>query len=160
MRRSGSWRVAFLIILSLVFGPVLALAGFVTVGGSSMEPTLKSGQKVWVSNYPGKTNPERGEIVAFKDGKSVNIKRVIGLPGEKAIVRKGAVFIATQSNPQGETLAEPYLAPGTVTGPDGEYAVPVARYFVMGDNREHSRDSRQIGCIPRENIVGKVTKVF
>ncbi len=160
MRRSGPWRITAFVILSLLFCSVLSLAGPVTIGGSSMEPTLKNGQKVWVSNYPGKTNPERGDIVAFKDEKLVNVKRVIGLPGEKVIIREGSVYIANQAETQGKKLDEPYLAPGTATGPDGEYAVPAGRYFVLGDNRGHSRDSRQIGCIPRESIMGRVTKVF
>lgn len=130
------------------------------MGGSSMEPTLRHGQKVWVSGYAKGANPERGDIIAFKVEKQVHVKRVIGLPGEKLIFENGLVYLMNQSTLQKEKLDEPYLAPDTVTEPDGEVTVPEGQYFVLGDNRGHSRDSRQYGCIPRKSIIGKVTKVY
>jgi len=126
-----------------------------------MEPTIKNGDKVWLSNYAKGTSPERGDIIAFTGEKeSISLKRVVGLPSETVVIKGGIVCIVTQAKPQGEKLDEPYLAPGTVTGPDGEFSVPDGRYFVLGDKRGSSLDSRAIGCITRENVIGKVTKIF
>jgi signal peptidase I len=128
-----------------------------------MEPTLKEGQMILKSDYSKGTNPARGDIILFKAEKSSKlpwIRRVIGLPKEKVVIKEGIVYIVNQANPQGEKLNEPYLAPGTITEPDGEFLVPDGQYFVLADKRGASRDSRQIGCIPRENVIGKVTKIF
>ena len=160
MRQSRLPQVIVAVVLSFILCQSSCLAGLMTVGGSSMAPTIKDGQKVWVSDYADKANPERGDIIAFKDGNLVNIKRVVGLPKEKVIIQEGFVYIATQSNAKGDRLPEPYLAPGTVTGPDGVQIVPDGQYFVLGDNRGHSRDSRQIGCIARKNITGEVIKIY
>ena len=147
------------ILLMLCHG--LCLAGLLTAKGSSMEPTIKDGHKIWISNYPKEANPDRGDIIAFAgEQKSIALKRVIGLPDEKVVIKKGIVYIVNQVNPQGEKLDEPYLAPGTVTEPDGEFAVPDGQYFVLGDKRGASLDSRAIGCIPRENVIGRVTKIY
>ncbi len=125
-----------------------------------MEPAIKDGQKIQVSNYAKGTNPVRGDIVSFKAEKATYIKRVIGLPKEKVVIRQGYVYIINQATPRGEKLDEPYLAPETVTGPEGEYPVPDDHYFVLGDKRGASRDSRHFGCIPRKDIKGKVTKIL
>jgi signal peptidase I len=132
-----------------------------TLQGSSMEPAIKDGQKVMISNYAKGTDPERGDIVVFKAEKLTYIKRIIGLANEKVIIKNGAIFIVDSSEPQVEKqLDEPYLAPGTVTEPDGEFIVPDGQYFVLGDKRGASRDSRKIGCIPRKSITGKVVKIL
>lgn len=151
----------FIVILSFMLFQSFCLAGLMTLQGSSMEPTIKDGQKVMISNYSKGTDPERGDIVLFKAEKLTYLKRVIGLPNEKVVIKNGAVYIATPSNSQGEQqLDEHYLAPGTVTEPDGEFLVPAGEYFVLGDKRSASRDSRKIGCIPRKSITGKVTKIL
>ncbi|MBP9718328.1 signal peptidase I [Candidatus Gracilibacteria bacterium] len=100
--------------------------------------------------------PERGDIVVFKppksDGKEYFIKRVIGLPGEKVSIHGGKVYIINKENPKGKELVEPYLNESNQgkTYPEPfkplltkDFAVPEGMYFVMGDNRNGSTDSRQ-----------------
>jgi len=116
-------------------------------------------------------NPKRGQIVIFRPvipGEiSDVIKRVIGLPGETVDVRDGSVWI------NGERLDEPYTVgrtepgdPGMFRGPFAgksnvlPYTVPKDCYFVMGDNRGNSLDSRFTGCIPRTHIVGTPVMIY
>lgn len=97
-------------------------------------------------------------------GKTSYIKRVIGLPGEHVEIKDGKVFI------NGKELKEDYLPEGTITdsmavaGAGGgqflDIVVPEGSFFVMGDNRPHSSDSRRFGCIPYEKIEGKVVFRF
>lgn len=160
MKMNMPLRVAVMVIALFVIGQGLCLAGLMTLKGSSMEPTIKDGSKVWVSKYAKGAYPARGDIVVFSAEKTVFVRRVIGLPGEQVIIREGAVFIVHPENPVEEKLVEPYLAPGTTTEPDGAFSVPHGRYFVLADKRGASKDSRAIGCIPGESIIGRVTKVF
>jgi signal peptidase I len=160
MRHSKLTQVIVVLVLSLMFWPSICFGRMYHFSGHSMEPTLKNGQIFWCSKYSKDTNPARGDIIVFIAEKITFGKRIIGLPEEKVVVKNGIVYIINQTNPQGEKLDEPYLAPETVTEPDGEFLVPDGQYFVLGDNRGASRDSRQIGCIPRENVIGKVTKIF
>jgi signal peptidase I len=151
------------------------------VEGSSMSPTLEGGQYLVVDQVSYfKTDmerlsrivpfwdasgsdpkfafdpPIRGEIIVFRypeDPTKDFVKRVIGLPGEKVEVRSGTVYI------DGRELGEPYLrrmdhssARATALG-DREY-------YVIGDNRKNSNDSRTWGVVPEENIVGKVWLIY
>lgn len=120
----------------------------------SMEPTLHEGQMLVISkiNYLV-GNPKRGEIIVLKDNveNKLLIKRVIGLPGENIDLRNGKVFINNKE-----------LSPDYTTAPTYPYVqeawkIPQGEYFVLGDNREHSRDSRadDVGLISRSNIVGR-----
>lgn len=160
MRISKQGQFIVIIVLAMVIWPSLCFSGFLKVGGSSMEPALKNGQRVWVSNYAKETDPARGDIIAFEAEKLTLLKRVIGLPKEKVVIKEGIIYIVNQENLQGEKLNEPYLSPETKTEPDGEFLVPDGQYFVLGDKRRASRDSRAISCIPREKVIGKVTKTF
>jgi signal peptidase I len=133
-----------------------------------MYPTLKTNDRVIVNKLSYKLHPvHRGDIVVFKtpkgpDGKPIDptikdlIKRVIGLPGETISARNGQVTI------NGTPLAESYLPKGTVTDcskfvPDcfPKGPLPTNEYFVMGDNRGGSRDSRYFGAISKSEIVGR-----
>ena len=108
--------------------------------------------------------PRRGEIVVFKAPAQVEgvcgtagtyIKRLVGLPGEKVSMRNGYVFI------NGIRLDEPYLEEGYRGGETGAWArLPDATYFVLGDNREMSCDSRRWGVVPRKNIIGRAEVVY
>ncbi len=126
------------------------------VQGPSMEPALHDGQRVilWLPTFR-RRHPHRGEVVAFrKPGDSASVKRVIALPGETVEFKDGAVFIA------GVRLQEPYLPPGTITAPGAlaGHRVQAAPdcYIVLGDNRNHSTDSRHHGAIPSTWIIGSV----
>lgn len=107
-------------------------------------------------------NPKRGDVIVFKapDGKDEYIKRIIALPGEKIMIENGKVFI------NGKILNEPYLSPEQITN-EGNFAkngkellVPENSFFVMGDNRDHSLDSRAFGFIERTKIIGKAWLVY
>jgi signal peptidase I len=104
------------------------------------------------------TPPKRGDIVIFKSPKNKDIdyiKRVIGLPGEHVRLSSSTVYI------NGKALSEPYLPPRTVTAPGAflgenkEITVQTGDYFVCGDNRPHSSDSRDFGPIPVGDFIGK-----
>ena len=120
----------------------------------SMEPTLHEGQVLIIAkiNYLFK-DPARGEIVVLKDEleNKYLIKRVIGLPGEVIEIKNDKVYI------NGEELKPDYTEAPTQDNGFLKSKVPEGKYFVMGDNRLHSRDSRSdtVGFVSRSNIVGK-----
>lgn len=120
--------------------------------GPSMEPTLENGQRLLVNRVVYKLHePERGDVIVFHPPESVNadyIKRIIGIPGDRIEVKKGAVYL------NGTKLKEEYVKdkPSYISIlrelSDGEY-------FVLGDNRNHSNDSHNDWTVPRQNIIGK-----
>lgn len=127
------------------------------VDGASMDPTFKSGQYLIVDEltYHFKS-PERGSVLIFKyprDPKKYFVKRVIGLPGETVIIENGTVQIINTENPQGFTIDEPYVQ--FDKDEDFSYTLSEEEYFVLGDNRLGSADSRIWGPVPEENIVGR-----
>jgi signal peptidase I len=145
------------VLLALVINLFLAQA--TRVEGQSMEPNLHTDQRIVVEKLTYRfQSPERGDIVVLKslDGsRELLIKRVIALPGETVEVHGGEVWI------NGQPLDEPYLdVDGLCQVPQmslcemSSRTVPEGHIFVMGDNREHSNDSRAFGAVPFENIVG------
>jgi len=135
------------------------------VNGPSMEPTLRDENLFFVSKLAyAFSEPTRGDIIQIVDiqNNRLIIKRIIGLPGETITIRRGQVFVGPDEDHQ-EALEEPYLAPYTFTKVLGtaDRVVPVYRlnqnqYFVLGDNRGESIDSRYLGPIYRPFIVGKI----
>ena len=129
------------------------------VKGSSMEPTFQNNEYIItdkVSYRFGK--PNRGDVVIFKAPVNPDveyIKRIIGLPGETVMIENGRIYI------DGKILNEPYLEDLTPVFPGGfikegvAASVPEDHYFVMGDNRPHSSDSREFGPIEKKLIIGK-----
>jgi signal peptidase I len=122
------------------------------VVGASMQPTLENGEFLAVNKLGYRLHePQRGDIIVFQDPNAPGrklIKRIIGLPGETVEMTNGAVLI------DGQALPEPYLDdPGAYTRAPS--VVPEDEYFVLGDNRNNSSDSRSWGMLPREDIVGK-----
>jgi signal peptidase I len=122
------------------------------VVGTSMDPTLADGEFLVVNKLGYRLHqPQRGDIIVFRDPYSPDrklIKRVIGLPGESVEIRDGQVLINNQ------ILDEPYL---DEVGNSARAAAAIAEdeYFVLGDNRNNSSDSRSWGTLPRAGIVGK-----
>lgn len=124
---------------------------------SSMVSTINVGDHVLTSMIPYYyRDPEYKEIVVFRQGEESWVKRVIGLPGDEIDIREGQVYL------NGELLDESmYLNEGVTSEPLGAdpisfpYIVPDDHYFLMGDNRFVSQDSRYLGAIARENIYGQ-----
>src|SRR3989344_3556993 len=127
------------------------------VEGASMYPTFETGDYLIVDeiSYRFKT-PERGSVLIFKypkDPKKSFIKRVIGLPSETVSITEGKVMITNTQYPEGFVIEETYIKfPKKDTS---SYVLGVDEYFVMGDNRLSSSDSRSWGPVPQENIVGR-----
>ncbi len=120
----------------------------------SMEPTLVEGQVLIIDKASYLLgNPKRGDIVILRDEleRKYLIKRAIGLPGEHVEVKDQQVHI------NGEALEPDYTEAPTEAAGTSVYDIPAGKYFVLGDNRMHSRDSRSdtVGLVDRKNIVGK-----
>jgi signal peptidase I len=141
------------IVLSLVIFLLIRLViQNYRIESHSMQPNFFEGQFILVNKLAFKVGePERGEVIVFHNPGNVEedyIKRVIGLPGDEVEIRDQTVFV------NGEVLAEPY-ATNPFTSNYGPESVPESHLFVMGDNRGNSSDSRRIGSIPQELIVGQ-----
>lgn len=129
------------------------------ISGASMETNFHNGEFILTNKIEYKfTDPKRGDIVIFKSPRNKEIdyiKRVIALPGETIRLSNSIFFI------NGKKVDEPYLAPGTYTFggsfliENTDFVVPKGKYFVVGDNRPHSSDSREFGPIAKEDFIGK-----
>lgn len=132
--------VIYLFLVFTLFRPV-------SIVGDSMSPTFENGGCVHVNTL---AKYDRGDVVIFNyDGESVFIKRVVAIGGDKVSFSNGAVFV------NGKKVKEPYIH-GQHTEPGVEVRVPKGSLYVLGDNREVSYDSREIGCVRAEKVIGKV----
>lgn len=148
--------VVFLAILVMIY---LFIMSPQEINGASMEPSFHNGEYILTNKIEYKLrNPKRGDVVVFKSPKNKDIdyiKRILGEPGDRVALKGGSFYL------NGVKLEEPYLSPDTYIG-DGTYLregseiiVPEGRYFVSGDNRGHSSDSREFGPVPKEDFIGK-----
>lgn len=162
-RKVGSF---FLDLIEVV---VMAMAIFVvvylflfqphSVEGGSMLPNFHSKEYILTDKVSYRFGqPQRGDVIIFKAPRNEEyeyIKRIVGLPNEQIKISEGKVYINNQ------LLNEAYLPPDLLTRPgffasEGKaVAIPPDQYFVLGDNRLHSSDSRDWGPVPQQNIVGK-----
>lgn len=130
------------------------------VKGSSMEPNFKDGEYLIIEELSYRFGEaERGEVIVFRyprDPDQFYIKRIIGLPGEKIEIKKNKVITYNEEYPQGNTLNEDYIESPGLTSGDREVTLKEDEYFVMGDNRMASSDSRSWGPLKEKFIVGKV----
>lgn len=130
------------------------------VRGSSMEPTFEDGEYLLIDqlSYHFRA-PRRGEVIVFRyplQPSQFFIKRIIGLPGDNVTIGEGTVKIQNDKLPQGGVLDESgYLPDGLRTGGQTQVTLGPDEYFVLGDNRPASSDSRSWGILPRANIVGR-----
>lgn len=150
------------VVLALLVMVYLFIMSPQEINGSSMEPNFHNGEFILTNKILYKFRPpERGDVVIFKSppNKEIDyIKRIIGLPGDTVSVKDNAVFV------NGQKVDEPYLAPNTpIFG--GSYlaegqsvVVPPDSYFMLGDNRDHSSDSREFGPINQADFIG--TAIF
>lgn len=124
------------------------------VSGASMEPNFSDGNYLLIDEVTYRFRDlQHSEVVVFRyplDRKTFFIKRLIGLPGDQVAVRNGRIFL------NGKLLEEGYLATGLFTGGEFDGTLKENQYFVLGDNRSHSYDSRNWGPIKREDIIGLV----
>jgi len=131
------------------------------VKGASMEPNFDDGQYLIIDEVSYRWRiPERGEVIVFRypaDPGQFYIKRIIGLPGETVEVSNNQVEIFNAEHPLGFVLDESaYLPPGVPTTGELQQKLGPDEYFVLGDNRVASFDSRRWGLLPRSNIIGRV----
>ncbi|MFZ6036402.1 MAG: signal peptidase I [Patescibacteria group bacterium] len=129
------------------------------VRGASMEPNFEDNQYLIIDEITYRFNdPQRGDVVVIRDPKNTAeflIKRIIGLPHEVVEIGDGRVTIINEQNPEGAALPESYLADYIQTSGNQRVELGADQYFVMGDNRPVSLDSRSFGPLPRREIVGR-----
>lgn len=144
----------FLIVYLLILRPH-------RIKGQSMHPNFPDGEYLLTQKITYyRENPKRGDVIVFKPPISEDefIKRVIAVPGETVSVKEGKVYV------NGQLLKEDYInvytSGGSFLADGDEYIVPEGEYFVMGDNRPHSSDSRAWGPIKKKDITGKAWLVY
>lgn len=129
------------------------------VKGASMEPNFHDGNYLIVDEVSYRfRSPERGEVIVFKypkDQKQYFIKRIVGLPGEKIEIKDKKVSIFNSEHPTGMALEEKYLDKEEITKGNIVIQLKDSEYFVLGDNRLFSSDSRYWGALPKNMIIGK-----
>jgi signal peptidase I len=173
--------IDWVVTIVVAVGAVLAIKAWVVnpyrIPSSSMEPTLHCAEpgtgceasfsdRVLANRFIYHfRDPHRGEIVVFKTppdaekcengaGGETFVKRIVGLPGDVVKEQRGVVSV------NGERLDESYLPQGLDDPRSGTWRVPEGSYFMMGDNRGSSCDSRDWGSVPRENFIGPVFAVY
>lgn len=151
--------VKFTILALVIVVPIrLFIAQPFIVSGASMDPTFETGQYLIVDQLSYHiSEPKRGEVVIFKYPLNTTqyfIKRIIGLPGETVSMNDGILTITNADNPSGFVLEEPYITEDHRTNNTFRTILGDNEYFVMGDNRPQSSDSRIWGPLDRKYIVG------
>ncbi len=154
----------FIVVAAVIVIPIrFFVAQPFIVSGESMHPTFENGQYLVVDELSYRfVPPAHGDVIIFKyprDPREYFIKRIIGLPGETVTIASGDVSV-TDASGHTTALQEPYIH-GATSGNDATYKVGAGEYFVMGDNRTESSDSRSWGLLPRQNIVGRaIVRLF
>lgn len=160
--REEAWDVVRLLLVSLAI--VLPIRYWVVqpfiVRGASMEPNFEDREYLLIDELSYSfREPKRGEVIVFRyprDTRQFFIKRVVGLPGERLEIRGGQLRIVNRAYPEGFTLDESYLlSPGNPTTPELTVTLGADEYFVLGDNRNFSSDSRVWGPLQRKFIMGR-----
>ncbi len=155
------WEILKIVIIALLI--VVPIRYFLFqpffVRGQSMEPNFENGDYLIVDEISYRfRSPQRGEVVVFKYPQNPSlsyIKRIVGLPGETIAIEADSVIIF---NWEGSQILDEsdYLSPSVLTPGDVRVSLDEDEYFVLGDNRVSSADSRRWGFLPEENIVGRV----
>jgi len=151
------WEILKIVIIALVI--VIPIRYFLfqpfIVNGQSMEPNFENSNYLIVDELSFRfRDPQRGEVVVFRYPKNISqrfIKRIIGLPGDKIEVKAGSIMVNDQVLDESKYLPSGVQTPGNI-----QTSLNENEYFVLGDNRISSFDSRQWGLLPRKNIIGRV----
>jgi len=158
-RELRSWTRDLAIALGLAIVVMIFLYQPVKVEGTSMYPLLSDQERIFINKFVYRFEPiERGDVIVFwypLDRSKSFIKRVVGLPGETIEIRMGHVYI------NGEELADQYVPAGYLDGSNStSRRIPSDSYFVMGDHRDSSNDSRVFGPVARQFIYGKAVFAY
>jgi len=149
-------RFAFIAIAVVIPIRIFIAQPFI-VSGSSMFPTFKNGDYLVVDEISYRLkNPERFDVIIFRyphDQTKYFIKRIIGLPNEKIDIKEGIITVTNSEHPDGLILEQPYVQ--NESDGNAHYELKEGEYFVMGDNRLASSDSRYWGALKRNLIIGK-----
>lgn len=162
------WELARIIVIAFVvmIGFRFFIAEPFIVSGSSMVPNFHNREYLVIDKISYRFNePKRGDVIVFrypKDTSQYFIKRIIGLPGEKVKVENGKIYVYNAEHPEGSALNEPYLSNQDITFGNNEVVtLGSGEYYVCGDNRLASSDSRAWGILPENDIIGSVAlRVF
>ena len=144
-----------LVAVALAIG-VRAAVSIYSIPSASMMPSLQIGDHILVMPYRW-DEPQRGDVIVFRsplDRSELMVKRIIAVPGDLIDTHSGHVRIGEH------TLSEPYVLRQAASGTIAPQIVPQTSFFVMGDNREDSLDSRRWGSIPGDLVVGRVRMVL
>lgn len=155
------WELARIVLIAFVVmvGFRFFVAEPFIVSGSSMVPNYQNREYLVINKMTYRfDDPQRGDVIVFrypKDKSQYFIKRIIGLPGESVKVENGKVIVYNEQYPQGSALTEPYLDNQNITfGREELVELGSDEFYVLGDNRLASSDSRVWGILPRSDIVG------
>jgi signal peptidase I len=158
-RELRTWARDLGIALGLAMVIIVFLYQPVKVEGTSMAPLLSDQERIFINKFVYRFEPiGRGDVIVFwypLDRSKSFIKRVIGLPGDTIEIRSGHLYL------DGKELLEPYVPAFYLDG--SSYAlrrIPADNYFVMGDHRDSSNDSRMFGPVPRQYIYGKAVFAY
>jgi signal peptidase I len=158
-RELRSWTRDLAVALGLAIVVMIFLYQPVKVEGTSMNPLLSDQERIFINKFIYRFEPiERGDVVVFwypLDRSKSFIKRVVGLPGETVEIRMGRVYI------NGDDLTDQYVPPSYLDGSNyTPRRIPDGEYFVMGDHRDSSNDSRVFGPVQRQFIYGKAVFAY
>ena len=158
-RELRSWTRDLAVALGLAIVVMIFLYQPVKVEGTSMNPLLSDQERIFINKFIYRFEPiERGDVVVFwypLDRSKSFIKRVVGLPGETVEIRAGNVYV------NGRELPDQFVPSGYLDGSNyPARRIPQGEYFVMGDHRDSSNDSRVFGSVPRSYIYGKAVFAY
>lgn len=149
------------LIVALIVIPIrVFIAQPFIVSGASMSPNLQTGDYLVIDQISYRFNePQRNEVVVFRYPNNPNrfyIKRIVGLPGETVEIQNNEVIIYNEDNPDGFILEQDYLTEGeTRSRSSNREELADDEYYVLGDNRGSSSDSRIWGALPEDNLIGR-----
>jgi len=158
-RELRSWTRDLAVALGLALVIIIFLYQPVKVEGTSMAPLLSDQERIFINKFVYRFEPiERGDVVVFwypLDRSKSFIKRVVGLPGDSVEIRAGRLYV------NGKELMEPYVPPNYLDGASyPPLTLPEDNFFVMGDHRDSSNDSRVFGPVSRQFIYGKAVFAY
>jgi len=162
-KKKSGYAMILMLLISVAIGLLMYSVRVAAVTGSSMEPSLHEGSRIVFDRLTVRfTGINRGDVIVFRnprDAKTVEVKRIIGLPGELVLIEGGTISVT----PPGGRIQE--FPRGTYVGGNGQigdFRVQLGpqEYFVLGDNRSVSTDSRAFGAVRPADIVGRVIYSF